>query len=220
MNQAGEALNNIYEAVQHTAKDVQYSVEVTDSEVASSDKIVQLINTVASAIEGTSAQAQQVAASSEEISASMETVATSIQETALMAQELNNDVDHFKVIKDKLTNKDILEKAKTDHLLWKSRVVNMIKGLETLSPEEVTSHNNCRLGKWYNSGDNSFKDISEFKAMDEPHRLVHEMAQEAAKAYQQGDIRKAQSCLKKLDLQSGKVIKYLNNLIDKAENVK
>lgn len=218
MNLAGNALHEILGAVQKTAKDVHYSVEVTDSEVASSDKIVQLINSVADAIENTSTEAQEVASSSEEINASMETVASSIQEAALMAQELNKEVESFKVIADKLTNKDILEKAKTDHLLWKSRIVNMLKGIEEVAPEEVTSHKVCRLGKWYNSENNPFKSDAEYQAMDDPHRLVHEMAHEAAIAYQQGDLVKAQKCLKKLDQQSGKVIKYLNGLIAKAEN--
>ncbi|WP_425803470.1 methyl-accepting chemotaxis protein [Desulfitobacterium sp. Sab5] len=218
MNQAGNALHEILEAVQKTAKDVQYSVEVTDSEVASSDKIIQLINSVADAIENTSTEAQEVASSSEEINASMETVASSIQEAALMAQELNKGVESFKVSSDKFTNRDILEKAKTDHLLWKSRIVNMLKGIEEVAPEEVTSHKVCRLGKWYSSEDNPFKSLNEYQAMDDPHRLVHEMAHEAAIAYQQGDLDKAQKCLKKLDQQSGKVIKYLNSLIAKAEN--
>lgn len=217
MNQAGDALNNIFEAVQNTAKDVQYSVEVTDSEVASSEKIVQLINSVASVVESTSTLAEGVAASSEEISASMETVAGSIQDTALMAQQLNQNVDHFKLAKGTLTTKDTLEKAKTDHLLWKSRIVNMLKGIEEVSPEEVTSHQNCRLGKWYFVESNPFKDAAEFKALDGPHHLVHEMAYEAAKAYQAGDLKKAQKCLKTLDRQSGKVIKYLNVLIAKEE---
>lgn len=217
MNQAGEALHKILDAVEKTAKDVQYSVEVTDSEVASSDKIVQLINSVADSIENTSTEAQEVAASSEEINASMETVATSIQEAAMMAQELNKDVTSFKISADKVTHKDLLEKAKTDHLLWKSRIVNMLKGIEEVAPEEVTSHTECRLGKWYRSEDNTFKNLPEYQAMDDPHRLVHEMAHEAAVAYQQGDKVKAQKCLKKLDQQSGKVIKYLNSLIAKAE---
>lgn len=218
MNMAGNALHEILEAVQKTAKDVQYSVEVTDSEVASSDKIIQLINSVADAIENTSTEAQEVASSSEEINASMETVASSIQEAALMAQELNKGVESFKVSSDKFTNRDILEKAKTDHLLWKSRIVNMLKGIEEVAPEEVTSHKVCRLGKWYNTENNPFKNYAEYQAMDEPHRLVHEMAHEAALAYKQGDIVKAQKCLKKLDQQSGKVIRYLNSLKAKAES--
>lgn len=217
MNQAGDALNNIYGAVQNTAKDVQYSVEVTDSEVASSEKIVQLINSVASVIETTSALAEEVAASSEEISVSMDTVAGSIQETAQMAQSLNQNVDHFKLATGTHTTKGTLEKAKTDHLLWKSRIVNMLKGIEEVSPDEVTSHQHCRLGKWYFVENNPFKEASEFKALDKPHHLVHEMAFEAAKAYQAGDIKKAQKCLKELDRQSGKVIKYLNILIAKEE---
>ncbi|MGI1659851.1 MAG: methyl-accepting chemotaxis protein [Desulfitobacterium sp.] len=217
MNQAGDALNNIYGAVKKTAEDVQSSVEVTDSEVASSDKIVTLINSVASVIEGTSAHAEEVAASSQEINASLETVASSIQGTAQMAQELNQNVEHFKLTGTVLSTIETLEKAKTDHLLWKSRIVNMLKGIEKVAPEEVTSHVHCRLGKWYFQDDNTFKGDSEFKALDEPHSQVHKMAQEAAKAYHEGNIRHAQACLKKLDRHSGKVIKYLNNLIEKEK---
>lgn len=93
----------------------------------------------------------------------------------------------------------------------------MLKGIEEVTPEEVTSHQNCRLGKWYFLGNNPFKDSAEFKALDEPHHLVHKMAYEAALAYQVGDVKKAQQCLKKLDQQSNKVIKYLNILIAKEE---
>lgn len=217
MNQAGDALNNIYVAVRKTAEDVHTSVEVTDSEVASSEKIVTLINSVATVIENTSSHAQQVAASSEEINASLETVATSIQGTAYMAQDLNQKVEHFHLAKANLTTVETLEKAKTDHLLWKSRIVNMLKGIEAVTPEEVTSHQHCRLGKWYFKEDNALRDMPEFKALDEPHHQVHKMAQEAAKAYQEGNIKLAQACLKKLDKHSGKVIKYINTLIEKEK---
>lgn len=217
MNQAGDALNDIYRAVKKTAEDVHTSVEVTDSEVASSEKIVTLINSVATVIENTSSHAQQVAASSEEINASLETVATSIQGTAYMAQDLNQKVEHFHLAKGNLTTVETLEKAKTDHLLWKSRIANMLKGIEEVAPEEVTSHQHCRLGKWYFKEDNTLRDIPEFKALDEPHHQVHMMAQEAAKAYQKGDIKLAQACLKKLDRHSGKVIKYINTLIEKEK---
>ncbi|AGA70544.1 methyl-accepting chemotaxis protein [Desulfitobacterium dichloroeliminans LMG P-21439] len=217
MNQAGDALNNIYGAVRKTAEDVQSSVEVTDSEVASSDKIVTLINSVASVIENTSAHAEEVAASSQEINASLETVATTIQGTAYLAQELNQNVEHFKLTSANLSTIETLEKAKTDHLLWKSRIVNMLKGLEDVAPEEVTSHEHCRLGKWYFQDGNTLKENSDFKALDEPHSQVHIMAQEAAKAYHEGNIKHAQACLKKLDRHSGKVIKYLNSLIEKEK---
>ncbi|WP_019851305.1 methyl-accepting chemotaxis protein [Desulfitobacterium sp. PCE1] len=217
MNQAGDALNDIYGAVQKTAADVHSSVEVTDSEVASSERIVALINSVATVIENTSSHAQQVAASSEEINASLETVATSIQGTAYMAQDLNQKVEHFKLADSNLTTVEILEKAKTDHLLWKSRIVNMLKGIEEVAPEEVTSHQHCRLGKWYFKEDNALKDYPEFKALDEPHHQVHKMAQEAAKAYHEGDLKLAQACLKKLDKHSDKVIKCINSLIEKEK---
>ncbi|TWH59781.1 methyl-accepting chemotaxis sensory transducer [Desulfitobacterium sp. LBE] len=217
MNQAGSALNNIYGAVKKTAEDVHSSVEVTDSEVASSEKIVTLINSVATVIENTSSHAQQVAASSEEINASLETVATTIQGTAYMAQDLNQKVEHFKLADSNLTTVEILEKAKTDHLLWKSRIVNMLKGLEEVAPEEVTSHQHCRLGKWYFREDNTLKGYPEFKALDEPHHQVHKMAQEAARAYHEGDVKLAQACLKRLDKHSNKVIKCINGLIEKEK---
>ena len=124
---AGEALENIFGAVANTVKDVKHIVSITDSEVASSNKIVELINSVASVIESTSQHADQISATVEEVSAAMQNVAASTEIATTMAGELKDKVDTFKTSLENSKADYILEKTKTDHLVWKSRIMNMVK---------------------------------------------------------------------------------------------
>jgi len=63
--------------------------------------------------------------------------------------------------------------AKLDHILWK---VNTYSSAVT-QKEQFTfvDHNNCRLGKWYNSGEGkeSFSNTSHYKSLENPHSIVH-----------------------------------------------
>lgn len=217
VREAGKALLDIVDAVQGTVHDVSQIVQVTDSEVATSDKIVGLIDSVASIIENTAAQAVQVAATTEEINAAMQNVAASTEEATTLAAELKNDIDRFKFATDNLTTRQILEKAKTDHLLWKSRIQNMLAGLEKVQPEDVTSHKHCRLGKWYYATDNQFKNVPEYANLEQPHKLIHKCALEASEAYQTGDKAKAIQAMKTLEQNSHTIIRLLNRIILQSE---
>ncbi len=94
---AGQALQNILDAVDNTVKEVESIVEVTDEEVAESERIVQLIHSLASVVENTSENAQQVSAATQETSAAMQTIAASAEETSAMAIELQTIVERFKL---------------------------------------------------------------------------------------------------------------------------
>jgi len=97
VNLAGEALENILSAVNHSVTDITDIVQVTDDEVASSEKIVEIIQYLAQTIEKMSDNAQYVAASTEEMIASMETIAASTEESSGVATELEIQVDKFKL---------------------------------------------------------------------------------------------------------------------------
>jgi methyl-accepting chemotaxis protein len=94
---AGQALQNILDAVDNTVKEVESIVEVTDEEVAESERIVQLIHSLASVVENTFENAQQVSAATQETSAAMQTIAASAEETSAMAIELQTIVERFKL---------------------------------------------------------------------------------------------------------------------------
>ncbi|MCX7781071.1 MAG: CZB domain-containing protein, partial [Negativicutes bacterium] len=150
----------------------------------------------------------------EEATATMETVAASAQETSAMANELKIAVEKFVVsAATAMSSAEMLQRAKSDHLLWKMRIANMLKGFETISSDEVTSHTDCRFGKWYHDPDNEFKRDPIFIALDDPHRNVHQYAYKAVTAYQAGNRLEAEKMLKEVERNSGKVIKLLERLI-------
>ncbi|TAN68618.1 MAG: chemotaxis protein, partial [Magnetospirillum sp.] len=41
--------------------------------------------------------------------------------------------------------------AKSDHMIWRKRLADMLVGRETLNPNELSDHTQCRLGKWYSA---------------------------------------------------------------------
>ncbi len=64
--------------------------------------------------------------------------------------------------------------AKIDHIIWK--VNTYLSTIVKKSTFDYVSHNDCRLGKWYNSGDGkeSFSNTPSYKSLVTPHKLVHE----------------------------------------------
>jgi len=214
VNRAEGSLEEILTAAGSTSKDAVNTVNIIEDEVTSSDKIISLINNVTSVIESTAKNAHQVTASTEEITASITNVNENIQDTSTLALDLNKIVDVFKDNSQSvLTDEEILEKTKIDHLLWKLRISSMLKGEETVNLEEITSHSDCRLGKWYTGVENPFKGSKEYMSLDAPHRRVHEYAYDAAVAYKAGNIKEAKKAYKNLSRNSNLVILKLNDLV-------
>ncbi|MCM0757949.1 methyl-accepting chemotaxis protein [Sporomusa sphaeroides DSM 2875] len=217
VHRAGAALDEIVSAVGETVADIGGVLDVTNEEVASSSKVVELVNNIATSVETTASHAEEVAASTEQIAAAMETVAASAEETSAMANDLKTTVEVFKVAGSvRLDTVGLLEQAKSDHLLWKMRVSNMLKGIERVDDRELTQHTDCRLGKWYFGEDNRFKNDADFQAIDEPHRQVHDNAREAVAALREGDRKRAEAALARLTKSSDRVLKLLDRLIRKS----
>jgi methyl-accepting chemotaxis protein len=79
--------------------------------------------------------------------------------------------------------------AKSDHMIWRKRLADMLVGRESLNPGELADHTTCRLGKWCSGlTDPSILNHPAYKEMAEPHRLVHQYGIEAAKRYRAGDL--------------------------------
>ena len=47
---------------------------------------------------------------------------------------------------------EMIDLAKTDHLLWRWRIESMLAGRTQLEANKVKDHTVCRLGKWYFGG--------------------------------------------------------------------
>jgi len=107
----------------------------------------------------------------------------------------------------------IVKIAKSDHVIWKKRLADMMVGLETLDPDELADHTSCRLGKWYYSPDAaSYQGHPAYKRLEEPHRLVHKHGIEAARLFRAGSGEAAMREIAEVAEASKQVIACLDEL--------
>ncbi len=111
---------------------------------------------------------------------------------AMIAQELALSVDFAEKVREDIFNltnivKPELDTSEDESILstlaarlgdHANFLRNTIKvaGLKT----QVTDHNNCGFGKWYHGHASAYGHIAAFKAIDDPHQMVHKTAQMVA----------------------------------------
>lgn len=113
----------------------------------------------------------------------------------------------------RLRDKDLLELAKGDHLIWVQRLHGMLLGRETLRPEDVYDHTACRLGLWYYGPEGQRLAANPlFRAVEEPHRRLHETAAKAVEAWTDGLRDEAQELVQEVFALSQQILPQLTEL--------
>ncbi|MGB0696132.1 MAG: methyl-accepting chemotaxis protein [Rhodospirillaceae bacterium] len=112
----------------------------------------------------------------------------------------------------------VIRIAKSDHVIWKKRLADMLIGREALRPEELSSHHHCRLGKWY-YGDlaRQYQSLPAYRALEAPHARVHENGIKAAECFHQGDLDGAIGFVEQVEVASHEVIDLLDKLLLQAQ---
>lgn len=236
------ALSEVTENVDHLksyANNVSRSIEKTTSTITNAtDKaknalplltaIVDAIEEISLDVSNTAAISEQQAASIDEVSHRMMAISQTQEDirhfgesTSQSIYELGKEINDFRLrVVEKnnvhLSSISLLQLSKADHILWKWRIYNMLLGLEKVSPSDVSSHRDCRLGKWYSLDltKANLGHLPAYKKLDQPHAIVHECAKKAAEHFGQGNIAAAEEDLRCLEDASKEVIHYLDELID------
>ena len=121
--------------------------------------------------------------------------------------------EHFDHLESHNIPNCVLYRAQSDHVMWKKRLAEMLVGRTSLKAEELSEHHSCRLGHWYDEvRDPAIRAKPAFRALEEPHRLVHTHGKAAAAAYARGDKETALAEYEQMDLQSRNVVKLLREL--------
>ena len=117
------------------------------------------------------------------------------------------------------TTKAILQLSKSDHLMWKWRIYNLFLGIEDIHPDQVASHKQCLLGKWYNSPETMklFANSSSYRQLDYHHELVHVNAKKAVELFKKGYKEEAEEHLQEIEKASVQVIHLINRLLEEIE---
>lgn len=210
-----------------TSTVIESGVQEAQMAVPLLNEIMQRMNEVNEATTGTAAIAEEQASAINDVAGRMVAITELThdvkalgEQTGVSIYELSNLTEQYRTelfsTNIHLSTRTLLELAKTDHILWKWRIYNMLIGLENVNPEDVSSHKVCRLGKWYFNPAtiNRVQGSQAYIEIDIPHQKVHEFAKRAAQAYQQGNMEEAEKNLQNLEESSKQVLIYIDQLIE------
>ena len=111
----------------------------------------------------------------------------------------------------------ILRLAMADHALWMRRLVGVVHGELKLREDELASHHSCRLGEWYYGGDSGpYRELAAFRALEDPHRRVHELGKEIVVLVNEGRMEEALERIDAVREASEEVIRLLRELAREA----
>ncbi|MFB2684497.1 methyl-accepting chemotaxis protein [Shewanella mangrovisoli] len=167
------------------------------------EKLVKQIVTQASEIKNivntNQSSASDIAASSTQIGHVVEDV---LQRSHKMQQVIHN-----------AATTSFLNTTKLDHAVWKSNVYQLIE--KPKHDHSVNSHTECRLGQWYfkGFGAENYQHLSNFKALDTPHKAVHDAGKAALAARQKGNLSDMVKQLHVMEDASMRVVQCIDHLM-------
>lgn len=131
--------------------------------------------------------------------------------TSLMDETLNHN--------NYTNNRVFMTLAKLDHVIWKINTY-----LSAITQEEkfkFVSHENCRLGKWYEEGEGAtyFKDTASYKLLKPPHALVHNATHKVFDLLKEEELNfeKLFPALKEMEAGSDQVFTLLDKILHEKD---
>lgn len=188
------------------------------------EKMIQYLNESIEEITEIAPVIEEQSATFEEITATItdmkDTLTNTTEEITLSAEslfmlgkvteKLRGDMGIYKI---NFHANDLIDLAKTDHLLWKWRIENMLSGKADLDAKSVKDHTKCRLGKWYlGDGQTLFGENLTFRALDSIHAEFHKACFTTIELYKHGEKVKSEDAYKQVCRLSEDILKMLDTL--------
>ncbi len=105
--------------------------------------------------------------------------------------------------------------AKVDHIIWK--VNTYLSGVTKKEQFKFVNHHNCRLGKWYESGDGfkTFNHTPSYKELEAPHSVVHNATKKVFELIkgEEFDISKLCDSIREMEEASDQVFTLLDKIL-------
>lgn len=238
-----EATGQIHGMIEQLQQGVEQSVEVIERSHKEAEKTVEQTEAARSALEEIteamrriSDMSAQIASAAEEQTAvsddinrhiviigegAVETVgqtANIIAATSGIGNEISALMKQLRGFRVNIEPRVELALAKSAHRAWKVRVRSFLDGQSSLSLDQAVSHTQCDLGIWYDGdGMKKFGDFPEMKALEEPHKKMHDLIHNIIKAKQQGHMAEAEEMYLQVGDYSDQIIMLLNEILAKID---
>ncbi|USK70102.1 globin-coupled sensor protein [Peribacillus asahii] len=234
LQMVNENVANLKTFSNEVSASIQSTAQIIKTAAADAKESLPVLSQIVETISEIQHDVNVTATISEEQSATMDDMSTQMQQIALMTEDirllgndtgkaiysLSSEIDLFrqKVVNTnsvKLSTKALLLLSRTDHLLWKWRIYNMLLGLEKVNPESISSHKECRLGRWYYNPQTQerFKGVQSFAQLEQSHQRVHELAKETAVFFNAYKTEQAEASLKQLNEASDSVVRIIDEML-------
>lgn len=206
---------------------VNQSVEEIEKTEKAFSSIVESVTNVNDMNLEIAAAADQQATVTEEMNENVNSISTQSYKTTEnvvhIEEKLNSLSSMLSSLKVQLSQYELGEsvskfdfaQAKSAHLSWKSKVRDFLEGDQNaISKEQICSHRECMLGKWYyNEGVKSYGSSTYFEQIEKPHARLHQIVKEVYDLYEDGELDKAGELYTELAPLSEKIV----SLLDKTE---
>lgn len=175
------------------------------------------INEIAIAADEQATAVAESAESTEQIARAASGIKRSAEELKEMVSDLQATLGRLREstgsMKLLLSDSDLLELAKADHILWVQRLHAMLLGRDKIQPEDVADHTKCRLGRWYYGEDRgTLRNDPVFRSLEEPHKFLHARAAEAVTAWNEGNEKEARRGIQEVVATSQDILAILSRL--------
>jgi methyl-accepting chemotaxis protein len=187
-------------------------------------KLTHVFKGIGTAMQSLAPVAEEQSASFEEMNASLHTTMDSVRQLSQSTKDCNYNIflalRKINTVRGKISSlgltfgpKELIELAKTDHLIWRARINQMLWGNVELNAADVANAAICRLGKWYHSdGKAKYGNLPAFTTLGTSHERFHQACAEAINAHKQGDSAKVQSLVAEISTLSEEVLQHLDEI--------
>jgi len=131
---------------------------------------------IASVVDGMHKDIKELLKNTSNVQSNMGAVSANTDELHEMVQTFNKNANRVMYETMHMSNQIFANLAKVDHIIYKNNLYNSV--LEGTNSFSCVTHDECRLGNWYNEGKGkqTFSDTSGYKELLNPHKMVHDEA--------------------------------------------
>jgi len=226
--QIDQLLNELQDEMGDVTRQIDASTQAINEGQESAKKAGQLMGDIRQSIDQVNDISTQIASTLTEQDVAAHDVASGISDIASHTSQNVEEIEHVLDTMDEVDQLissrigvmanievpgKVVKLAKSDHVIWKRRLVNMVAGREGLNASELSNHHNCRLGKWYGQVSRpEYQNHPSFVKLAIPHKRVHESGIQAVELYNRGRVKEALQRISLVEDASREVLALLGDL--------